>query len=71
MNRYSTEPEFILEQSGKTRRMGKLQDYTTPDYLAVVAELALLSQELNISLEILGRIGDSNKVLSLSLQEPL
>ncbi len=69
MNQYKTTPEFSVVESERTHLMGKQQDYTIPDYQAVQADLALLFQELNISVDILGRIRDSVHVLELSLQE--
>ncbi len=69
MNQYKTEPEYILEQSEKMHLTEKQPGYLIRDYQEIKAELALLSQELNMSVDILGRIRDSVRVLELSVQE--
>ncbi len=69
MSHQSREPEYILEESEKTHHMERLQASSIPDYQAVQADLALLYQELNISVDILGRIRDSVLVLEQSLGE--
>ncbi len=68
MNQYSTTPEFSVEESERIPLMGKLRASSVPDYMAVVADLDLLYQELNISVDILGKIRDSVRVLELSLE---
>ncbi len=69
MNQYSTEPEYILAGLEKTRHTVSKLDSSGRDYLAVKADLALLFQELNISVDILGKIRDSVLELEQSLGE--
>ncbi len=69
MNRYSTEPEYILAGLEKTRHTVSKLDSQGIDLQAVQADLALLYQELNISVDILGKIRDSVHVLEQSLGE--
>jgi len=68
MNQYSTEPEYTLEESEKIHLMGNKLDSSGRNYMAVRADLDLLYQELNISVDILGKIRDSVRVLELSLE---
>ncbi len=69
MNQYKTEPEFILEESERIHPMESKPVSFDRNYTAVQADLALLYQELNISVDILGRIRDSVLVLQLSVRE--
>ncbi len=70
MNPWSTVPEYSVEESEKIPLTEKLQDYTNQISLVQVqAELSLLSKELSISVDILGRILDSVRVLEQSLEE--
>ncbi len=70
MNQYSTEPEYsVVVQSGK------IIPFTVPskDTMLicmdqVAAELRLLSKELSMSVDILGKILDSVRVLEQSLE---
>ncbi len=70
MNQYKTTPEYSVEESVKIPPMeSKLDNLGRRlNYQEVVAELALLSQELTISVDILGKIRDSVRVLELSLE---
>ncbi len=63
------EPEYLVVESEKTHLTGKLLGNSDRNYQAVQADLALLYQELNISVDILGKIRDSVHVLELSLRE--
>ncbi len=69
MNQYSTESEFSVVESERIPPMESRQDSSDRRYTAVQADLALLFQELNISVDILGKIRDSVHVLEQSLQE--
>ncbi len=70
MTQYSTEPEYSVEEKlEKTSPRLVLSKTSSRDYLAVVADLGLLYQELSISVDILGKIRDSVRGLELSLQE--
>ncbi len=69
MNQSVGVPEYILEESEKTHLTEKQPGCLIRDYQAVQADLALLYQELNISVDILGRIRDSVRVLELSVSE--
>ncbi len=69
MNQFSTTPEYSVVESVKIPLTEKHPGYLIRDYQAVQADLALLYQELNISVDILGRIRDSVRVLELSVQE--
>ncbi len=71
MNQYSTEPEFTVEELVKTPLMVNQLVSTNRDFSSVRAELALLCQELTISVDILGKIRDSLVVLELSVSEPV
>jgi len=68
MNQYETTPEFILEQSEKILPTERVPVNLDRDYMAVVADLDLLYKELTISVDILGKIRDSVRVLELSLE---
>ncbi len=66
----STEPEYSVEQPLERTILSTAQlKGSIRNYQEVEADLALLLQELNISVDILGRIRDSVRVLQLSLQE--
>ncbi len=69
MSQYKTVPEFIVEELVKTPHTVNKPGSSDRDYQAVQADLALLYQELNISVDILGRIRDSVLVLEQSLGE--
>ncbi len=69
MNQYKTEPEFILEELGKTLHTENKLVSLGRNYTAVQADLDLLYQELNISVDILGKIRDSVLALVQSLGE--
>jgi len=69
MSQYKTEPEYSVEESVKTHPMENKLGCSNRSYLAVQADLALLYQELNISVDILGKIRDSVHVLEQSLVE--
>ncbi len=58
-----------MEPSERMHLMEKQPGCLIRDYTAVEADLALLYQELNISVDILGRIRDSLRELQLSVQE--
>ncbi len=47
MNRYKTEPEYILEESGKMRPMAKQLDCLSQTLLAVEVDLVVLSKEVS------------------------
>ncbi len=68
MSQYKTEPEYTVDSSERILLTGKVLDSSTPDYMAVVADLDLLFKELTISVDILGKIRDSVRVLELSLE---
>ncbi len=67
----STMPEYLVEEKlDETNQHKALSKVSNPISLVqVVAELRLLSKELDISVVILGRIRDSVHVLELSVQE--
>ncbi len=70
MNRYSTEPEFTLEQSEKIALMESQPVYLSrTSWDQVVVELRLLSKELNMSVDILGKIRDSVQDLERSVED--
>ncbi len=71
MNQYSTEPEYTVETQLEKMHLftHPLKDMESESMVQVVAELRLLSKELSISVDILGKIRDSVLVLQLSLQE--
>ncbi len=71
MNQYSTEPEFTVEtQLGKTLPITvPFETTTSKSWVQVQAELKLLSVELSMSVDILGKILDSVLVLEQSLGE--
>ncbi len=69
MTQYSTEPEYsVVEKQEGINQQWVPSKTSSPDYMAVVADLDLLYQELNISVDILGKIRDSLRVLELSLE---
>ncbi len=69
MTQYSTEPEYSVEEKSEgINQQWVLSKASSPNYMAVVADLDLLYQELNISVDILGKIRDSLRVLELSLE---
>jgi len=66
----SREPEYSVEELGKTPHTEKLLACINPSSITEVeAELHLLYQELSISTDILGKIRDSVRVLALSVGE--
>ncbi len=71
MTQYSTEPEYSVEE--KSERMhpsiAQSRDIKLRYMDQVVAELRLLSKELDISVDILGRIRDSEHALLQSLED--
>ncbi len=69
MNQYSTEPEYTVEELVKIPPMVSKLVSSNRNLQEVKAELGLLYQELNISVDILGKIRDSLLVLQLSVQE--
>ncbi len=69
MNQYSTEPEYTVEESEKIPHMESKQDSSGQDYTAVEEDLHLLYHQLGISIDILGKIQDSLRVLGQSLRE--
>ncbi len=62
--------EYTLEESEKIHPTVNRQDCTSRNLEEVAVELRLLSQELTMSADILGKIRDSVHVLQLSLEEP-
>ncbi len=64
-------PEYSVVESRETLHMvnGLHLSNTVLDYLQVEVELALLSKELTMSVDILGKIRDSVHVLEQSLRE--
>ncbi len=71
MNQYSTEPEYTVKESERIHLTESQPVNTAQRYhmVEVVAELALLSKELDMASDILGKIRDSVHVLVLSLPE--
>ncbi len=70
MSQYSTEPEFSVEVLEKTHHStAQSKAIRLVSLVEVEAELALLSKELTMSVDILGKIRDSVLVLGLSLGE--
>ncbi len=69
MNLQSRVPEYSVEELERTPHMVNGQVCTNRNYREVTAELALLSKELKISTDILGRIQNSLHVLVQSLGE--
>ncbi len=71
MNHPSVEPEYTLETPlEKTLHSTHLSKaMASSSMVQVAAELRLLSKELSMSVDILGRIRDSVHVLELSLEE--
>ncbi len=59
----------MAEKQEKTSQEWGLGKTSSRDYMAVVADLDLLFQELNMSVDILGKIRDSLRGLQLSLVE--
>ncbi len=70
MNQYSTEPEYSVEKP--LERISPIsvrsEDTSSKSWDQVVAELRLLSKELSISQDILGRIRESLEQLSQGLE---
>ncbi len=71
MIRYQTEPEYTVEESLEKMLPStvQLEDTKSRCMVQVQAELRLLSKELTISVDILGRIRDSVQELEQSLEE--
>ncbi len=70
MSQHSRVPEYSVEESVKIPHMENKPVSSDRKYMAVQADLALLYQELNISVDILGKIRDTVLVLQQSVQEP-
>ncbi len=69
MSQYSTEPEYILEESEKTLLTEKVQACLNRDFLALVADLEGLSKEVTKLVDsCLGIEGDLHVVVR-SLRE--
>ncbi len=70
MTLYSTEPEYILEEKSEKMHHSFRQSKDTKltSMVEVAAELRLLSQELTMSVDILGRIRESLVQLQLAVE---
>ncbi len=69
MNQYSTEPEYSLAESEEIQRMAKHPSSSNIDYLALVADMQVLSAQLTNLVDTCGVIDASIKDLVSLLQE--
>ncbi len=69
MNQFSTATDYTQTRLGRTNLLRDHSKLSILDLDQVVAELRLLSKEVDISVDILSRIRDSLHELVLSVEE--